>query len=258
MPAIAHSKKGRGKPGTRAEGKPGRGTKNPSLETSEEQIAVREAGYCGARKKDGNYCRKREGWGTKHAGYGLCKLHGGNSPNGTKNARGIEAARLVEQYGLPRTIDPHDALLEELARTAGHVDWLRVQIGLVEEANLVGPVGQSGTGKDGTTHHPEGKPNPWLALYQSEREHLVRVASACAKAGIEERRVRLAEEQGQMIAKVLRSVLIRLEIDPSDKRVGGIVREELMAINGTGTEVLRSEDQIIPDRNGRQAKKLEK
>lgn len=247
MAAIAHSKN-RSKEGrTRA-----------SLETSEEQQALREEGYCAAQKKDGAYCRKREGWGTDHAGYGLCKLHGGNSPNGKVNARGIEAARLVEQYGLPRSIDPHDALLEELARTAGHVDWLRVQVGLVEESALVGPVGQSGTGKDGTTHHPEGRPNPWLALYQSEREHLVRVASACAKAGIEERRVRLAEEQGQMIAQVLRSVLEKCGIDPADRRVGSIVREELMAINGTGTEVVRSEEANNPDRSSRQTKKLEK
>lgn len=245
--------KGKGSTGTR-----GKGKRVVSLETSREQVALREQGYCAALKKDGKCCRKREGWGTKHAGYGLCKLHGGNSPNGTVNARGIEAARLVEQYGLPREIDPHEALLEELARTAGHVDWLRVQIGEIEEAALVGPVGQEGTGKDGTTHHPEGKPNAWLALYQEERKHLVSVAGACAKAGIEERRVRIAEEQGQMIARVLRSVLVKLGVDPADRRVGTIVRDELMAINGRGSEVVRSEEADNPDRNGRDSKKLGK
>lgn len=207
-----------------------------SLETSREQATLREEGYCAALKRDGKPCRKREGWGTPHPGYGLCRVHGGNSPNGIANARSAEAAKLVEQYGLPREIDPHDALLEELARTAGHVDWLRVQIGTFAESELVGPVGQSGTGKDGTTHHPEGKPNPWLALYQDEREHLVRVASACAKAGIEERRVRLAEAQGKVIVNVLRGVLGELGIAADDPRVGPAVRKQLAAVNGTATE----------------------
>lgn len=212
-----------------------------SIDGVPEQQALRAQGYCAARKANSEgYCRQREGWGTSHPGYGLCKRHGGNSPNGIANARSAEAARLVEQYGLPRDIDPHDALLEELARTAGHVDWLRVQVGSVAENDLVGPVGQSGTSKDGTTHHPEGKANPWLALYQEERKHLVSVASACAKAGIEERRVKIAEEQGQLIARVLRSVVKRLGLDPADQRIGSIVREELMAVNGTGREVVQS------------------
>ncbi len=36
---------------------------------------------CGAQKRQGEgVCTRPAGWGTDHAGYGSCKLHGGSKP----------------------------------------------------------------------------------------------------------------------------------------------------------------------------------
>lgn len=48
--------------------------------------------------------------------------------------------------------------------------------------------------------------------WQKERRHLVAVAAACAKAGIEERRQALAESQGQLLARVVQVVLAGLDL----------------------------------------------
>jgi hypothetical protein len=39
---------------------------------------------CGARARSGKPCRRPAGWGTEHAGYGACKLHGGSTPNAAR------------------------------------------------------------------------------------------------------------------------------------------------------------------------------
>jgi len=83
---------------------------------------------CSAQTRGGEPCKKARGWGTGHVGFGRCRLHGGLSPSGIK-AAGVQQARLaVRAYGLPREVDPHSALLEELHRTAGHVAWLGSQV----------------------------------------------------------------------------------------------------------------------------------
>jgi hypothetical protein len=63
---------------------------------------TREAGdNCNAHKTDGSgYCGQPAGWGTDHAGYGRCKLHGGNTPAQEKNlldelSSGAEDAAVV-------------------------------------------------------------------------------------------------------------------------------------------------------------------
>lgn len=175
-------------------------------------------------KKANVYCSQPAGYGTDHVGIGRCKFHGGAAPNYRNKVQTLRAAAAVEQYGLPREIDPHDALLEELARTAGHVDWLRLQIANIEHSTTELPDGKSnptpnnkgsklvqpvGGGEGG---YPDFTPNIWIRMYNDERKHLIRIAKTCIDAGIEERRVRLAESQGQIIAEVLRNVLGQLNV----------------------------------------------
>lgn len=127
-------------------------------------------------------------------------------------------------------VDPHTALLEELERTAGHVAWLRLKVDKIAQADgedaLVGPVGQSGPSESGGVHHPSIEPSVWLKLYQAERKHLMDIAKACIAAGIEERRVKLAEQQGELMAKVIQGILKDLGV--ADKpETPKIVRKHL-------------------------------
>jgi len=178
---------------------------------------------CGAKTRAGTPCKARRGWGTDHAGYGRCRLHGGSSPSGRKSA-GVEQARAaVASYGLSREVDPHSALLEELHRTAGHVAWLGSRVAELQESDMAHPVG------GGQGGWPSIEPHIWIKLYQEERRHLASVAKDCVKVGIEERRVHLAERQGEMIAQVLRGVLADLGV-ADDPNVPAIVRRHLTLV----------------------------
>ena len=90
------------------------------------------------------------------------------------------AKEAVATYGLPRTIDPHRALLEEIYRTAGHVDWLAGKVREHDGEDLVWTVIENKTVTigDGKPVGPVeiksgGKPSVWLELYRKERQHLV-------------------------------------------------------------------------------------
>jgi hypothetical protein len=179
---------------------------------------------CGAKTRSGGLCAKQAGWGTRHQGVGRCRLHGGNSPTHNRAAERAMATRAVVTYGLPREVDPHTALLEELHRTAGAVAWLTGMVADLEESDAHGPVG------DG--EHPRHEAHVWIRLYQEERGHLARVAKTCVDVGIEERRVRLAESQGELLAQVIRGVLSDLGV-ANHPQASTVVRRHLTAIAGT-------------------------
>jgi hypothetical protein len=196
---------------------------------------------CGAKKKQTpGTCGRPAGWGTDHPGAGQCKLHGGCMPNNRKAAQEQAAAEIVKTYGLPIDISPTDALLEEVRYTAGHVAWLREQVQALEAEALVWgmteQVERDGTeGEDiiaGTDTKYEAKPNIWLELYFRERKHLLDVTKAAITVGIEERRVKLAEAQGHLVAEVIRRILKRLELSDhqQNKLVPIVVPEELRRV----------------------------
>lgn len=155
--------------------------------------------HCGAalRQTPGGLCKRAKGQGTDHVGIGRCDRHGGSTPNHEKAANGQKAAAAVVTFGLPREIDPQTALLEEVHRTAGHVAYLGDVVAKLEQDEL----------KQLDPSERFEQPAVWVRMYQDERKHLTRVAAAAIGAGIAERQVRLAEEQGRQLANVLRDVL---------------------------------------------------
>jgi hypothetical protein len=154
-------------------------------------------------------------------GQHVCWRHGGrNEVSRTAGIRRVreEGARiLMETYGRKLDVTATDALLDEVQWTAGHVAWLRERVRQIEQAELTWGLTRIKDGGDdrGTTH--EAKANVWLALYREERAHLVRVCSEAIKAGLDERRVRLAESQGTLVAQVLRAILNDLQLTPEQQ-----------------------------------------
>jgi hypothetical protein len=191
---------------------------------------------CGGEKRGGGTCTQAAGWGTPHPGVGRCKLHGGSTPSHVAAAQKVEAERAVATFGLPRDIDPHEALLEELHRTAGAVAWLGAVVAELETGDVVwGKVREKVGGDDrGTTH--EAGVNTWVRLWQAERAHLVAVSAQCIKAGIDERRMQLAEGAGEQLAGVLRAVFGRLDLSEGQwALVAVVVPEELRKLATLGT-----------------------
>lgn len=163
---------------------------------------------CGALKRDGSgdHCGQAAGWGTSHPGIGTCKLHGGATANHEARASLELATRAVTTYGLPRDVDPHTALLEELHRTAGHVAWLGAVVAALEQDDLWARVG----GGQGAI--PGAEPHVWVRMYQTERALLTKVAKTCHDVGIEERRVKLIEDAGREFASFARGLAAGLGV----------------------------------------------
>lgn len=173
----------------------------------------------------------------------VCTFHGGKTPQAIKGAerRAAErkAKKLVTTYGLKVETTATEALLEEVKWTAGHVQWLRERVQEIEESSsnsdgenplVWGVTRRKSGGEDrGTTE--EAAPSIWLKLYQAERAHLVKVSTEAIRAGIEERRVKLAESQGEQVAQAIRGILADLQLTPEQlARVPDIVPRHLRSL----------------------------
>lgn len=170
---------------------------------------------CEFPKRNGEPCKNPAGAGTDHTGYGLCKLHGGNTPSGRKSAQTQMQKDLVHRYGAPVEVGPKEALLQELARTAGHVAFLEEKVHSIEEGKISYDV------------FGNKVPDFFLDWYRKERAHLKEVARDCARAGVEERQIELMEEQGRMLAEKVRGLLDDLGIDLANAKVQELIRKWL-------------------------------
>lgn len=174
---------------------------------------------CGAIYKGRPPCKLPAGWGTSHVGIGRCKLHGGCTPGQVAAAQREVARRAVVTYGLPLEVDPRDALLAEVHRCAGAVAWLAQRVGDLDETTLV-----AGGAFDG--------PSPWYVLLMRERRHAREVYRDAITAGIEERRIRLAEQQGAMLAAVITDIVTALGHNPTEPRTAAIITGSIQRIIG--------------------------
>ena len=185
---------------------------------------------CGAKKRDGKSCGAPRVKGAKR-----CWRHGSKAPQvanaAAKRVKAAEAKEIMERavvtLGLPQDIDPGKALLDEIARTYGAVLWLEGKVRELEPDQLVWGKAQHEEGfndkgnVDVTTHKADF--NVWYRLYTEERDRLARVASLALKAGIEERRVKLAESQGELVAQAIRSILDALHLTPEQAELVPVI-----------------------------------
>lgn len=143
---------------------------------------------------------------------------------------GQQARKAVETYGLPRDISPTEALLEEVRYTAGHVAWLREKVRELEDDRLIWgmteQVDKQASEFPGTDTTAAAKPHMWLELYYRERKHLVDVTKAAISAGIEERRVKLAERDGALLNDVIRRILARIDLSAAQTALLPVVVPE--------------------------------
>jgi len=174
---------------------------------------------CKARSsRTGAPCKRRPMQGQQ-----VCGTHGGKAPQNLAAAERrmaeIRALEAVDNFGLSREIDAKDALLEELYRTAGAVDWLHAQVLALPKEDITWGTTQEehvGSGEwKGKNTTKAAAVNVWVQLWQEERKHLVAVSKAAISAGIEERRVLLAEQQGALLASVIKGILGDLQLTPA-------------------------------------------
>lgn len=214
------------------------------------------------RKSDGEPCTQRPMHGQR-----VCKVHGGMAgQNRAAAARRIERAEAeaaVVTLGLPVDVSPSDALLEEVRWTAGHVQWLRRQVQALDDqrTHYAVPEGSEEDFEALSTHPNHARhgltwgttkvvdkqsseapgvdttesagPSIWYELYDRERKHLVTVCTAALRAGVEERRVRLAEAQGEQVAGAIRAILADLGLTSDQQaKVSEVVPRHLRVLAG--------------------------
>jgi hypothetical protein len=171
---------------------------------------------CGAKgKTTGNPCRNPAGFKTDHVGAGRCHLHGGGTPDGKKYARRQMAAAAASAFGLPIDVSPDEALTQELARCAGAVHYLAGHLRAIEPAERLAPAHAG-----------------FVALYDGERDRLVRVAKAALDAGVAERQVAAIERTAEAFARVLRRVLADLDV-LDDPRAPLVVQRHLALLEAS-------------------------
>jgi len=184
-------------------------------------------------KRCGNYPAK---------GAKTCRFHGSanavSKHAAAKNLEAIKAEKKLERaaatLGLSRDVSPSEALLEEVRWSAGHVEWLRERVQELEQHQLVWGKSEVKDLDDTTMVTSKAQMSVWVDLYNRERDHLVKVAGAALKAGVEERRVRLAESQGALVADVIRRILNDLGLNQEQEaRVAKVVPQHLRAIAGS-------------------------
>lgn len=186
------------------------------------------ADACGAKKTTGEgVCKNPAGSGTAHLGIGNCKFHGGATPSQEKHYAKELARAAVDRsdrkgvlwYGNPdEKAEPGEALLLEVRRTSGHVKWLEREIATKEKPENPDIVDVSML-------------QGMRALYLEERQHLLKVCQVALNAGVEERRVRIAEKYGDTIATLLENILAELKLTKEQqKRAPEIVRAQLRLV----------------------------
>lgn len=165
-----------------------------------------------------------------------CHAHGGRAKQAkAKAARRVAEAKaehLMRRFGGPIDTTPTEALLDTVKWTAGYVAWLREKVADARtDTDLVwGKTRWKSGGEDRGTTYAAGA-STWLSLLGEWSDRLVVVCREAIKAGIEERRVRLAEQQGQLVADVIRKILADLNLTAEQEAmVGDVVPRHLRAV----------------------------
>jgi hypothetical protein len=149
-------------------------------------------------------------------------MHGGGAPQvKTAAAERVRQAEIVEMarvYGVPREVEAAVGIREEIWRTAGTISWLgEIVAGLKQEDIVFGTTrlerstgtgtGQRGGDTESTTAVREAKLNLWVELLFRERKHFAEICAKAVALGLADREVQIAEQQGRLVASIVRAIL---------------------------------------------------
>lgn len=177
---------------------------------------------CGAKKRG-----KNEACASSPVPGGTrCGRHGGNSPKAKAAAEQRTAEH--EAREILGRIDPTapkqnpvEMLMTLIYGKSAEIGWLRQKVksmteeeltyGLTERQEGVGPQGPV----DVSTYKTEQ--NIWWKLLREAENQLAQWTNMALRAGVDERRIRLAENQANAVVGVIRNVLDGLELSPKQR-----------------------------------------
>ena len=193
---------------------------------------------CSAKRRNGEGCGA---WAVK--GATVCRMHGGSSPQAraaaARRVQEEKAAKAAQRLAQPIETDPSQALLDLVSSAAGEVAYWRNRVDEIQdrdEKRLTSGLTKITEGKDRggvtTLRTVETIAAIEYRMWTAAQDRLAQYATAALRAGVEERRVRLAEDQGALVAQVIRRILDRLDLSEwQAEMVGSVVPEELRALS---------------------------
>ena len=141
----------------------------------------------------------------------------------------------------PVDIDPAQALLDLVHWTAGECMYWREQVQRLAEDSpekLTWGKTREKTGGDdyGTTE--EAKPNIAYLMLTDAQERLAKFATAALRAGVDERRVKLAEDQGRVLVDVVKAILDQLDLSTDQRDMIPTVVPETIRLFASGGQIV--------------------
>ena len=166
-------------------------------------------------KQTGERCKRAPLRGAE-----VCKIHGGGAPAvraaAARRVQEDAARRELAALGEPEQIDPAEALLQLIGWKYGEVKWLRARVQEIPSEDLAWGLAQSefGRGPEGPIDRvtEKSQPSVWWTLLREAEDQLADYAARALRAGVDERRVRLAEQQGLAVHAVMMAVFNRLSL----------------------------------------------
>ncbi|MDN5687118.1 MAG: hypothetical protein L0G94_10665 [Brachybacterium sp.] len=189
---------------------------------------------CKATARNGEQCRRPSMKGGK-----VCASHGGKSPQAkaaaARRTAEVKAAQSMALFAEAVDIDPAQALLELVQWTAGEVRYWRAEVHRISEDSpdtLTWGRTQTveGVGPQGPvdTETREAVAPVAYRMLTDAQDRLAKYAAAALKAGVQERQIKLAEDQGNLVAQVIRAILDQLDLTLEQQaRVPEIVPTQL-------------------------------
>ncbi len=189
---------------------------------------------CGALKPDGMPCTRAAGWGTVHRGVGQCKAHGGKLTVQNKDVIAPAMLELLVGYDIGY-VDPLEAMMMCIRISAAEVTFFSEQVKtLTMEDVLERPRAQTVHGAvESVVYDLKGQQqlNIWIRERQRSVDRLARFSKMAIDCGIAERQVRIAEQMGDLMARMVDGVMRDLKLTPEQQeRAPEIVRHNLAMI----------------------------
>ena len=194
---------------------------------------------CTAKRTNGEPCNAYAVKGLK-----VCRVHGGSS----KRAKAAAARRLEEEKAQRRMtreatrligstpLDPAQALLNLVHSTAAEVLYWQARVDVLQDTNekqLTTGLTKVTEGKDRggvtTLRQVETVAAIEYRMLVDAKNRLAQYAATALKAGVEERRVKIAEDLGGQLVSLVARILDRLDLAGWQRELADIVVPEEFA-----------------------------